>query len=89
MKRSGLLKRVGLFTVPLAFLLCSGGSATAQEKAQAAASEQQPQAAKAPIPKGCASGKMRCVTNDVRWQAAIAAADRRAKWAKSHGGKVK
>jgi hypothetical protein len=39
------------------------------------------------IPKGCENGKMRCITNAVRWQAAIQNADRRAKYLKENNGK--
>jgi len=58
---------------------------TAQAHEQTASTTTKPQAG----PKGCPTGKMRCLTAKDRWAAAIRNADRRAAYARTHGGKVK
>lgn len=92
MKTPALLKVTGTVALAFGFLSGIGGELNAQQKAQSTSSSQQTPEATAPaakVPAGCASGKMRCLTMDARWKAAIAAADRRATYAKKHGGKVK
>jgi hypothetical protein len=91
MKISALVKVTGTVAIGFALLFGLGRPLNAQQQAQLKSSSQQSgqPAAAAITPKGCASGKMRCLTNDVRWKAAIAAADRRAAYAKKHGGNVK
>ena len=75
----------------LVVFVCALGLGTLQLRAQTgtAAQSQSPDkpAAKPKVPKGCESGKMRCVSNNVRWEAAIQADDRRAADKKKHGGK--
>ena len=74
---------LGVLLVPIAGQN-KGSSGTATQPASA---KQEASAQKVKVPKGCESGKMRCVTNDVRWQAAIQNADRRAKDKKNNNGK--
>lgn len=88
MSRGVLVAIVGYVSIVTISLGIGTGRAEpqAQQQIQAVAKDK-PQAAKPVVPKGCESGKMRCVGKDVRWQAAIKAADRRAANMRKNGGK--
>jgi hypothetical protein len=74
---------LGVFLVPIA-----GQNKRSTDNAAIQPAATQAAASTAVIPKGCENGKMRCVTNAVRWQAAIQNANRRAKYMKNNNGKV-
>lgn len=66
--------------------VCQGGApsgAPAQPQAPPVSTKAKP----AGPPKGCQAGQMRCIGNDVRWQAAINNADRRAEHLRQTKGK--
>jgi hypothetical protein len=87
MNRRALVTIVGFLAIVSLGIGIGRGEPPAQQQTQAVSNDK-PQAAKKPVvPKGCETGKMRCVTNDVRWQAAIKAADRRAANMRKQGGK--
>ena len=86
MNRCLLLAIVGFLTIAVASPGTGRGEPQAQQQTQST-SQDRPQGNKPVVPKGCESKKMRCLTNDVRWQAAIKAADRRAANLRKHGGK--
>lgn len=86
MNRRALVTIVGFLAIVSLGIGIGRGEPQAQQQTQAV-SKDKPQAAKPAAPKGCESGKMRCLTNDVRWQAATKAADRRAAHMRKNGGK--
>ena len=64
------------------------GSATPAAPTPAAPAPAAPAAAPKGPPAGCKAGQMRCISNKLRWQAAINTANRRAAYLRTHG-KVK
>jgi hypothetical protein len=88
MNSRALVTIVGSLTIAIVTLGTGIGRGEPQAQQQTqAVSNDKPQSAKPKVPKGCENGKMRCVTNDVRWQAAARNADRRAEHKRKHGGK--
>jgi hypothetical protein len=88
MNRRALVTIVGCLAIGAISLTTGIGRGEPQAQQQTkAVSKDKPEAAKPKVPKGCENGKMRCLTNDVRWQVAIQNADRRAANMRKHGGK--
>jgi hypothetical protein len=76
------------YLLALLFILCTLTVGAGRGIAQTATPPPQP----APVqvkgpPKGCVAGQMRCINNDMRWQAAIRTADRRAGHLRATKGK--
>lgn len=70
---------------------CGMGMARAQSSdANSTASTMAPQVKPPSLPpNACASGKAKCITTDMRWQAAARNADRRADQIRKNNGKAK
>lgn len=80
-----MLVRVLLLLAALGWGVVSGN---ATPVAAAPASATQTSAPKG-LPAGCKPGQMRCISNKLRWTAAINSANRRAGYMRVHGKKVK
>jgi hypothetical protein len=86
MNRRALVTIVGSLTIAIVSLGTGIGRGEPQAQQQTQAVSKDKPLAKPPVPKGCETGKMRCVTNNVRWQAAAKTADRQADHKRKHGG---